>query len=197
MPARRTRHLSDAFPNSTPHPDYANLSEWVLVKPFRDEFPCILKHEVKARRAHVAIHHRGGEVEHEDEVPDDGPSYSSCRGKQTEQMNTRGDDRDVCTLTVSACLSQSGPGQSSGDCPSHPPGQHPMYARTTLPMHTVARSTKYHLNYAPAGFGRGQHTSLALPLPLSPFPLSILLPLPLPLARPPSSSNIETSESDS
>ena len=51
-----------------------------------------------------------------------------------------------------------------------------------LPMHTVARSTKYHLNYAPAGFGRGQHTSLALPLPLSPFPLSILLPLPLPLA---------------
>ena len=56
--SRRTRHLSDAFTDATPHTDYSYLSERILVEPLGNELSCILKHEVKACWPHVAVHHR-------------------------------------------------------------------------------------------------------------------------------------------
>ena len=43
----------------------------------------MLQREVKARRPHVAVEHRRGEVQEEDEVPDDGAPYSCCRCLQS------------------------------------------------------------------------------------------------------------------
>lgn len=80
----RTRHFSNALPNTTSHPHYSNLTKRILVEPFRNEFARVLQSQVETRRSHVAVRHRCRQVENEDEVADDGSPYCGSRRKQAD-----------------------------------------------------------------------------------------------------------------
>lgn len=73
MLARVPTHITNAHRKAIPHPNDAQLRNGVLLEELRHEFGSIPDREQIPIGAQVFLGHGGGEVDDEDEMPDDAP----------------------------------------------------------------------------------------------------------------------------
>ena len=85
----RTRHLAYPLADTPAHAHDTDLPERVLVKPLCDEFARVFKHQVEARRSHVAVGHRRREVQQEDEMANDRAANRSGRCEESLQQKCK------------------------------------------------------------------------------------------------------------